>query len=127
MRRVLSFFLLLVVLVNSTGFTLNRHFCGETLAHTTLNDEVLPCCGDEEPDMPSDCCHDQSEVLALDHSQLDHQTLQIQPIALLTLYTIVYRGTFHSVISPASRGWTAFRSPPSPSTDVYLRVQSFLI
>ncbi len=53
------------------------------MAHITLN-ETKTCC-DSEEDMPSDCCHDEFEQLVLDDSQLDHQTLQLQPLTFITV------------------------------------------
>ncbi len=112
--------------MNSTGFTLAKHFCGETLAHISLSDEAKTCCGDEE-EMPSDCCHDEFNQLLLDNSQLDHQTLQLQPLTFFTLSVLTHFLSFSpEAVVPVSP-WTAVHSPPLPGTDVYLLVQSFLI
>ena len=127
MRRIVSVFLLLSVLLSSTGFTLAKHFCGESLAHISLNDEAKTCCDDEEKDMPSDCCHDEFEQLLLDDSQLDHQTLQLQPLTFFTLSVFTHFLSFSPEATLSASPWIAFHSPPLPSIDVYLRVQSFLI
>ncbi len=120
-------FLLLLILINSTGFTLAKHFCGETLAHVTLSDEVPTCCGDEEKEMPSDCCHDEFDQLVLDHSQLNHQTLQLQPLTFYTVSLLAHFFANHTNAPDVSPLWAAFHSPPPPDIAVYLRVQSFLI
>nr|WKN38609.1 hypothetical protein K4G66_07825 [Tunicatimonas sp. TK19036] len=128
MRQILSILLLLSVLLSSTGLTMTKHFCGEALAHVSLRDEAKSCCSDEEKEqMPGDCCHDETEQLTLDTFQLDHQTVQLQPLAILTLH--VFANIFqvfpeNPTVSPL---WTAFHSPPLPEIAVYLRVQSFLI
>ena len=128
MRQVLSIFLLLLVLINSTGFTLAKHFCGETLAHISLNDEAKTCCGGEEDEkMPSDCCHDELDQLVLDDSQLNYQTLQLQPLTFVTVRVLAHFLQSYSEAPAVSPLWTAFHSPPPPDTAVYLRVQSFLI
>ena len=126
MRQITSVFLLLLVLVNSTGFTLAKHFCGETLAHVTLN-QTTTCCDDEEEDMPSDCCHDELDPLLLSDSQLDHQTFQLQPLTFFTVRILAHCLSFYPEVPMVSPLWTAFHSPPIPATAVYLRVQSFLI
>ena len=125
MRRALSLFLLLLVLMNSTGFTLAKHFCGETLAHITLN-ETKTCCENEE-EMPGDCCHDEFEQLVLDDSQLDHQTLQLQLVTFFTLTVLTHFLSFSPETNVLTSPWTVFHSPPLPNTDLYLRVQSFLL
>ncbi len=125
MRQIVSVFLLCSVLVSSTGFTLSKHFCGENLAHITLN-ETKTCCDGEE-DMPSDCCHDEFEQLLLDDSQVDHQLLQLQPLKFFTLNVLTHFLSFSPEANVSVSPWTAFPSPPLPDTAVYLRVQSFLI
>ena len=131
MRQAISVLLLFSVLVSSTGLTLSKHFCGEELAHITLN-ETKTCCEGEEADMPGDCCrsgccHDEFDQLLLDDSQLDHQTLQLQPLAFLTLSVLTHFLSFSPEVTVPASPWTAFHAPPLPNTDVYLRVQSFLI
>lgn len=126
MRRVLSIFLLFSVLISSTGFTLAKHFCGESLAYVSLSDEAQTCCGDEE-EMPGDCCHDEFDQLLLDDSQLDHQTLQLQPLTFFTLSIFTHFLSFSPEATVPTSPWTTFHSPPLPDIDVYLRVQSFLI
>ncbi|MGB3778674.1 MAG: hypothetical protein WA960_09980 [Tunicatimonas sp.] len=125
MRQIVSVFLLFSVLLSSAGFTLSKHFCGEELAHITLN-ETKNCC-DSEEDMPSDCCHDEFEQLVLDDSQLDHQTLQLQRLTFITVRLLTQFLRFYPEASTVSPLGTAFHSPPLPDTALYLRVQSFLI
>ena len=114
MRQTISIFLLFSVLLSSTGITLSKHFCGEALAHITLN-ETKTCCEGEEADMPGDCCHDEFDQLLLNDSQIDHQTLQLQPLAFFTLSILAHFLSFSSeVVLPVSP-WTAFHSPPYPA------------
>lgn len=128
MRQIVSLLLLFSVLVSSTGFTLTKHFCGGELAHVAVGNEVKPCCSDDEQqDMPDDCCHDESERALLDDSQLDYQTLQLQPLTFFTVSVLAHFLQFYSEVPVVSPLWTAFHSPPLPGISVYLRVQSFLI
>ena len=127
MRQIVSLLLLFSVLVSSTGFTLTKHFCGEELAHVAVGNEVKPCCGDQEEDMPDDCCHDELDQALLDDSQLDYQTLQLQPLTFFTVSVLAHFLQFCSEAPAVSPLWTAFHSPPLPGISVYLRVQSFLI
>lgn len=128
MRQVLSVLLLLSVLLSSTGFTLNRHFCGEILAHITLSEQVATCCGEEdEEDMPSDCCHDEFDQLLLEDSQLNHQTLELPPLTFLVRYAVACLFSVRSVAAITSSQWAALPPPPPPDPDVYLRIQSFLL
>ena len=127
MHQVVSIFLLLSVLISSSGFTLTKHFCGEELAHVALSNEVKTCCGDEEQDMPDDCCHDEFDQALLDDSQLDYQTLQLQPLTFFTVSVLTHFLQLYSKDSEASPFLFAFHSPPPLGISVYLRVQSFLI
>ena len=125
MRQIVSVLLLFSLLISSAGFTLSKHFCGEELAHVTLN-ETKTCC-DSEEDMPSDCCHDEVDQLLLDDFQLDHQSLQLQPCTFFTLGVVTQYLSFSPKSNVLPSPWTTFHSPPLPNIDVYLRVQSFLI
>lgn len=128
MRQIVSVLLLFSVLVSSSGFALTKHFCGEELAHVTIGDQTKTCCSDEEEqDMPSDCCHNEVDQAVLDNSQLDHQTLQLQPLTFFTVSVLAHFLQFSCKASTISPLWTAFHSPPAPGISVYLRVQSFLI
>ena len=126
MRQAISVLLLFSVLVSSTGFTLSKHFCGEELAHITVGNEQKTCCDDEE-EMPSDCCHDEFDQLLLDDSQLDYQTLQLQPLTFFTFSVLTHFLSFSPETVATVSPWTTFHSPPLPDTDVYLQVQAFLI
>ena len=123
MRRAVSFFLLLVVLVNSTGFTLSKHFCGEVLAHITVGDDTQSCC--EGEGMSADCCHDEFEQLALDDSQLDHQSLQVPSLTFSAVDLLTHFLLVGTQVIPTPR-WVA-PSPPLLSSSLYLRVQSLLL
>ena len=127
MRKILSILLLFSVLVSSSGFTLTKHFCGEELEHIALGDQVKSCCDKEKSDMPSDCCHNEFDQALLDDSQLDYQTLQLQPLTFFTVSVLTRFFQLHFEAPAASPLWTAFHSPPAPGIRVYLRVQSFLI
>ena len=128
MRQIISVLLLFSVLVSSTGFTLTKHFCGGELAHVAVGNEAKPCCGDEEKqDMPDDCCHDELDQALLDDSQLDYQTLQLQPLTFFTVHILTHFLPFYSEVPKISPLWAAFHSPPVSEISVYLRVQSFLI
>ncbi len=128
MRQVFSIFLMFLVLTGTVGIAATKHFCGEDLSHISLEENVKNCCGDEKEDMPSDCCHDESELFVLDHVQLDQHTVQLQPLTLFTINLLAHFLTsYHTEAAQTSPLWTAFHSPPHPNTDVYIWVQSFLI
>ena len=128
MRQTISVLLLFSVLVSSTGFTLTKHFCGGELAHVAVGNEVKPCCSDDEQqDMPDDCCHDELDQALLDDSQLDYQTLQLQPLTFFTISVLAHFLQSSLEAPTISSSWMAFHSPPVPGISVYLRVQSFLL
>ena len=77
--------------------------------------------------MPSDCCHNEFDQALLDDSQLDYQTLQLQPLTFFTVSVLTRFFQLHFEAPAASPLWTALHSPPAPGISVFLRVQSFLI
>jgi hypothetical protein len=88
-RKHISIFLALFILVSNLGLALNVHYCKDTLASITLSSisnstNDSECCGAKEKQ--SKCCHDKiikSENKA-DQVLVDH--LSFNPVFLFSYY-----------------------------------------
>ncbi|MEM9831334.1 MAG: hypothetical protein AAF944_11900 [Bacteroidota bacterium] len=128
MRQIISIILLFTIGVSSSGFTLVKHFCGDSLEKVELNHEVKGCCSDsDQEEMPDDCCHNEADQALLDSFSPDVE-LQLSPVfTLLVSYFLTDYLSLQPVLEDNSYLLAAFHSPPITVPDVYLWVQSFLI
>ena len=128
MRQIISIVLLFSIGVSSSGFTLVKHFCGDSLEQVQLHDEVKSCCSDsDQEEMPDDCCHNELDQALLDSFSSDVE-LQFSPVlALLASYILTDYLSLQPALEDHSHLLTAFHSPPIAVPDVYLWVQSLLI
>ncbi len=116
--------LAILLLVGSSGFIVNSHFCGEALKSLTMNAPSHGCCDKDE--MPTDCCHDVSEYFMVDEFQA--QVSISQTINAPLLYVIDYfiaSGLFPEDTS--SQLFVDLKSPPLTESKIFIRIQSFLI
>lgn len=126
MRQLISIILLFTIGISSSGLTLAKHFCGDSLAEVQLNQVVKSCCSDPG-EMPDDCCHNELEQALLDSFSFDAK-IQLWPVFVLLLdYALTNNLEFLPLIIDHSGLQAANHSPPLPISEVYLWVQSFLI
>ena len=126
MRQIISTILLFTIGISSSGFTLAKHFCGDSLAEVQLNQVVKSCCSDPG-EMPDDCCHNELDRALLDGFSSDVKIQLFPVLVLLAEYVLVNHLALILPILDNSILQTAYHSPPIPDSDVYLWVQSFLI
>ena len=125
MRQLVSVLLLLTIGISSSGFTLIKHFCGDSLEQVQLNHSTKGCCSDQE-DMPNDCCHNEQDQALLDSFS---QSVEFQLLPIFTLLAHHGLATYLAIlpIADSTHQLAVFHSPPLPMPDRYLWVQSFLI
>lgn len=60
LKKVSHILLSFLLLVTTTGLTINRHYCGDNLESISIFSEPQSCC-----EMPN-CCHNESIVIQLE-------------------------------------------------------------
>ncbi len=117
---------IVLILLSTIGVTVTRHYCGDILQGIGINYEPN-CCGDEE--MPKGCCHNEAERIVLeDDLQLGVFDFEVN---FHTIDTIVH--LFEDYINilhyeaEVHKSKFAFRSDPPAESDIYIKIQSFLI
>lgn len=86
LHQLISYLLALLVLLSTTGVTVNRHYCRSELKHTTLYQEPASCHEDTAFECPfhcqakekqdKDCCNNKSSFHKLEvvnHIDLDEE------------------------------------------------------
>lgn len=129
MRKLFHIFLVLALLISTAGFAVTKHFCGEVLASISVGRaESEPCC--DPNTMPADCdCHSEADHMALDDDfQLDHQTVKFTPNLQATLFYFISELRFALLLDEPSKKLSFYsKQPPLAESDIYIKVQSFLI
>ena len=127
MKRFSHIFVSALLLFSTVGISINKHYCGEILKSIALNVSPNHCCGDEE--MPSDCCHNESEHFTLeDELQLERYNLNFDLASVEIVakdYELLLATYFDDFDNQSF--YSAFKSPPDSESAIYIQVQSFLI
>jgi hypothetical protein len=128
-KRALKYFFGLVVavyMISNTGIPVYYHYCGGELESVNALFKSTSCCGDDE-DENSDCCQNETKVLAQkSESSLQPVHFKIAPASLLFFSCIKTEHSFpqadhHSIFPPDKHFF-----PPGGGRDI-LRQNAVLI
>ena len=121
-NQILHSFLALVLLLATTGVTLNKHYCMGRLKSVAIN-EVAKQCGEGEK-MP--CCEDIAEELKVEEvstTSFDFDASQdLYELAIINFVLKDSDADFASIFIPEIH-----TDPPPPDRDITVLVQKFLI
>ena len=125
MRRAFHILVCFTLVLATTGLSISKHYCGNSLVRTSLGTEVKSCMPDM--DMGSGCCDEKTETLVIeDDFELSQSQIKIVPAYdLLIAYLISELD-----IEPAETNYSVltFNDTGPPETEpLYLRVQSLLL
>ena len=133
-QTISSFFLAIIVMVASLGFTMNKHYCGGELKKFAINAEVAPCpmCAnhtsttDQESHDENECCENDQEELKIRDFNLSKKVdkKQITDFQFITLTYILIDDihAFSAETIPFSQ-----YLPPLIDHDIPVEIQSFLL
>ncbi|GAA4429395.1 hypothetical protein GCM10023188_14710 [Pontibacter saemangeumensis] len=129
MRHLFHIVLVISLLVSTAGFAVTKHFCGKVLANVSVGAaDTKSCC--DPGSMPADCdCHsDTDHVSVEDDFQLDQQAIKFTPQLQLVLVHFISELRLALLLDEPSRKLLFHsKQPPLAESDIYIRVQSFLI
>lgn len=125
-KKIVNVFLVVLLLVATTGITLNKHYCMGRLKSVAVFEKANPCIdyGFEEP-MP--CCEDISEELKVDEITNSTFDFKISPdyhLVAITTYLLINQDLLEPEITESNY---SDYSPPPIERDIPILVQSFLI
>ena len=142
MKRLVSIFLMLTVLISSIGVSVNTHICkkegviksyfvdfGECVCELEIEETSSNnCCHPEEKTEKNGCCQDETAFFQLDFDYVTQiENVSLNPDLLFTsalIYTV-----FPPLNIEESSCVIEFNhySSPSPDRDIPIEIQSFLI
>lgn len=129
MRNLFHIFLVISLLISTAGFAVTKHFCGEVLASMSIGaEESKPCC--DANSMPADCdCHSDTNHESVDDDfQLDQQVIKLTPALQATLTHFLSELRLALLLDEPSRKLLFHsKQPLLAESDIYVKVQSFLL
>lgn len=118
----------LTLVLATTGLSISKHYCGNSLVRTNLGVEAKSCMPGMDMDMGSGCCDEKTETLVVDDDfQLSKSQIKFSPeYDLLVAYlvseiVIGFDALGVPTILPNNTG------PPVETEPVYLTVRSLLL
>lgn len=129
MKKFLSYMLLCIYLVFSTGWNIHLHYCGGNLAGLGFSaPKVNACCGKELSLKSHNCCKDEVKSFKSDESQRSSGNLRLlNPVfAYLAQTRFVLTQSTIWAYSPYRFAYKRQHAPP-PSVPLYLRNCVFTI
>jgi hypothetical protein len=128
MRNLFHIFLVISLLTSTAGFAMTKHYCGQVLASVSVGAESKSCC--ESSQMPAGCdCQDEAGHVALDDDfQLEKHLIKFTPGLQATLFYFISELRLALFLDEPSRKLLFnLNQPPLAESDIYIKVQSFLI
>lgn len=126
MKRVFTISIALLLLVATTGVTLNKHYCMGRLKSVAIFASANPCSENGVP-TPMPCCEDTSEQLKVDDltkASFDFKgTTDLYQIAVITYVLLEQNYLTLEEDKPAYYNY----SPPLPDQDIRVLNQVFRI
>ena len=127
--KIIHGFLTAVLLMATSGFTLHKHYSGNTLYDIGLLNEAETCCTTGGDDARCDCCHDVKEFHKLDVDVVVPADieLQVQQIDLLDITLPQNSRLFTSEVESFVNLIALKLPPPRVVPDITTDLQIFIL
>ena len=127
--KIIHGFLTAVLLMATSGFTLHKHYSGNTLYDIGLLNEAETCCTTGGDDARCDCCHDVKEFHKLDVDVVvpADLELQVQQIDLLDITLPQTSRLFTSEVESFVNLIALKLPPPRVVPDISTDLQIFIL
>lgn len=129
LKKALSILLAFLFLVSSSGFSINRHYCGDKLKSTDvlLIQNTQSCCGKKA--MPKGCCKNETQVIKINEKFTPTQTVNIPSTDFIAVFFVAFIQTFDFSLSDSqtSNLQTGSHAPPGKTVSRTILFRSILI
>lgn len=126
LHKIANVFLAISLLIATTGFTVNQHYCMGRLKAVAINESADPC-SNKEAKEPMPCCEDVSQHLQVEEITKVSFDFDSQPdlveLAVISLNIANALSIEQELSNPSDHLYT---SPP-PDRDIQVAHQQFLI
>lgn len=126
MKKALSIFLSLLILLSTVGVSISRHYCGHMLKDSSIFVHAQGC-GDMES-MPMGCCHDETDHFEIeDDFQSANFSASLVHEFHYTDQSLIFHVNDLVAIDLTNSNLLEPPSPPLIQRSIYSWVQSYLI
>ncbi len=132
-HKIMSILMAFVVLFTTTSFTIDMHYCGDTLVETAVFHKAKGC--GMEMQKPStegcaitkkNCCNDEQLVIdGQDELQLQVDTISFEQQVFITSFVFTYSNLFEGLNNNVS-SYEAYK-PPLVIRQLYKLDETYLI
>ncbi len=118
--RILHIFLACLVLVSTTGLTINKHYCKNELKNVAFFVKAKAChetkkvtCPHHQPTDEKPCCENTTDYFIADTDQVyPTNHLEVTSFDEIGIDPLFYVLTSHNNSFPLYNEWLCFRPPP---------------
>ena len=133
-RKVTHIVIAVFILISTTGFTINMHYCHDKLIDMALLAPAHSCCGTEENDAnqsQASCpgCQDESIVVEpADDYEVSASTFNFENTHFTNLFLCSVTFNYFQGIDESTKNEVPWYKKPPPYQEVVLsQIQSYLI
>ena len=130
LRKLSNICLALLLMVATSGITINKHYCLGFLKDVTILHETTSCMakmGLEEENCPMDCCEETSQQVMVDDFQKVHFKSDLNPNLKLVAVISYFLTDFSAASNNSDPSHYQNYRPPLIEHDIPVMVQSFLL
>ena len=132
-HKILATVMAFVVLFSTMSFTVDMHFCGDTLVATSMFQKATGCGMEKEKPaaegctiVKSNCCKDKQMIIdGQDEMQLSSATISFEQQVFITSFIYTYVNLFEGV-DAAVTSYQAYQEP-LVSRQLYKLAETYLI
>ena len=129
MKKTLSILLAFVFLLSSSGFSINRHFCGNKLKSTDvlLIQNAESCCGKKE--MPEGCCKNETQIIKIKEHFTPTQTVSLPSTDFIAIFVLAFVETLNFSLTENNKisSYADSHAPPGKPVSRTILYRSILI
>ena len=125
-KKISNLLLAVILLIATTGVTLNKHYCLGRLKSVAINEIASPCAGEKGEPIQMPCCEDVTQELKVEEITQVLFDFDGQP-DLFELAFIRFFVLDEPILISEKASIPKHYSPPPPEIDVQVDLQVFLI
>ncbi|MDH3710413.1 MAG: hypothetical protein OER04_11020 [Cyclobacteriaceae bacterium] len=129
-RKITTICLALLLMVSTSGLTINKHYCLGFLKDISILHEASSCMAEmnlQEEECPMECCEETSESVMVDDFKQAGFNTNLAPDLKLIAVISHFLADAQLISSEISHNHFQYYSPPLIDRDIPIMVQSFLL
>ncbi len=128
MKKLFSIISIVIILAATSGVTISKHYCGNSLTETTYFSDASCSCSTMTEEEENNCCHNEEEIQQFRQDFLVSDFSFNLNNTLIPLFDKIFLLSFNtSLYFEKKNFYINYYPPPPPNRDIPILIQSFLI